>query len=593
MTLPSEVQDVLADRAAPLAKLVKAVSAAERVLADAPEVVIGIASNITLDLLGLFIRREAALSGVRARIVDGGYDDPIGAMQRFSEQGVERVILLPFFDNIMPAFEAQLATLDPASVEAKRAELQSRYGLALADAKAFKSVHLGLYHRFGRAAADGGSDAVAGEIDRFNAMLRTLAEARSNVQLLDVEAELTNLGRAAAYDDRFYYRSKAPYSAALLAALAARISRATRGFGTYFYKALALDCDNTLWGGIIGEDLLTGIKLDPFDAPGSIFWRVQQMISGLERAGLLLCLCTKNNPADVQEVFARHPHMVLKDDRIVARRVNWQDKVTNLQELALELNIGLDSMIFLDDNPVEIEAVRTRLPMVKAVQVPKALPDYPRVFEEVAELFLAGGISADSRSKTDQYRARAAAAEAQQAFGSHEEYLASLGLEVELHVDRAQEVPRISELSLKSNQFNLTTLRLSETEVRAAMDDPEREVISVTVRNKFGDSGLTGILFLRFDGQVARVDNFLMSCRVLGQGVEHALWKVVAERSRKRACSSMDASYKPSPKNAQVAEFWDRLGLKMVGDENGVKQYSVPLDEFAPPSSPWIKLIYD
>jgi FkbH-like protein len=292
-------------------------------------------------------------------------------------------------------------------------------------------------------------------------------------------------------------------------------------------------------------------------------------------------------------VFKNHPEMVLKDSQIAARRVNWNDKVSNLQSLAEELNIGLDSFIFLDDNPVEAEAVRTRLPMVRMIEVPAALPDYPRVVEEIAELYLAGGVSADSRSKTEQYRQRAAAAEAKSAFASHEEYLASLGLEVELHVDRPAEAPRISELSMKSNQFNLTTERWDEGAVRGFMAAQNAEIVSVTVRNKFGNSGLTGIVLLRFDGEVARVGNFLMSCRVLGQGVEFSLWNVVAARCRARGCTRIEAEYRPSAKNAQVADFYDRLGLTPIGDEGRARRYGADLAAFDPHISSWIRVIHD
>jgi FkbH-like protein len=592
MTLGEEVKAVLADRAAPLPALVKAVSAGEKALAEAPETAIGLSANVTIDLLGLFLRREALLAGQRARIVAGGYDDPVGDVERFAAEGVERMLLVPFFDNLLPSFEAQAAVLGEEAVEAKLAEVRARLALALDRASGFKSVWIALAHRFGAAPATG-SDAAGAAIERFNALLRAEAEGRPNVQLVEIGSLAAELGRAAAYDGRFYFRSKAPYSAALLSALAARLARVSRGFGAWFYKALALDCDNTLWGGIIGEDLVEGIKLGPYDAPGNIFWRVQQTISGLEKQGLILCLCTKNNPADVEEVFKNHPEMVLKDGQIAARRVNWNDKVSNLQSLAEELNIGLDSFIFLDDNPVEAEAVRTRLPMVRMIEVPAALPDYPRVVEEIAELYLAGGVSADSRSKTEQYRQRAAAAEAKSAFASHEEYLASLGLEVELHVDRPAEAPRISELSMKSNQFNLTTERWDEGAVRGFMAAQDAEIVSVTVRNKFGNSGLTGIVLLRFDGEVARVGNFLMSCRVLGQGVEFSLWNVVAARCRARGCTRIEAEYRPSAKNAQVADFYDRLGLTPIGDEGRARRYGADLAAFDPHISSWIRVIHD
>lgn len=589
----AQAQAVLADRASPLAQVVKAVSAGEAAAEDLPEIVIGLSSNVTIDLLGLFLRREALLAGVRARIVPGEYDDPIGDMERFAEAGVERVVLIPFFDNILPAFEAQLGSMPPIMLDAKHAELRARTRLAFGQAGAFKSVQCGLHHRFGRAAAADGADPVAAIVERFNLMLREEAAATPGVQFLDLASLVADIGRDAAFDARFYFRSKAPYSAPFLSALAVRIAAASRGFDTHFYKALALDCDNTLWGGVIGEDLLGGIKLDPFDAPGTIFWRVQQMLSGLEKAGLLLCLCTKNNPADVEEVFARHPNMVLKAEQIAARRINWTDKVANLESLAAELNIGLDSIIFLDDSPVEAEEVRTRLPMVRMVQVPSALPDYPAAIEEIARLYLAGGAPADAASKTDLYRQRAAAAQAVSAFATHEDYLASLDLEAELHIDHPAEAPRISELSLKSNQFNLTTRRYAEPEIRALMAAGDAEVISVTVRNKFGNAGLTGILVLRFDGESAIVETFLMSCRVLGQGVEYAVWALVAERARARGCARIHAVFLPTPKNAQVRDFYDRLGLTLDRDEAGARHYSAPLDGFAPPSSPWVKVFHD
>ena len=590
MSLDPEIHASLADRALPLAKLVKTVAGAERALAEAPEVAIGLSSNVTVDLIGLFLRREAALAGVRARVVAGNYDDPIGDMERFAAEGVERVVMLPFFDNVLPAFEAQVGTLPAEAVDTKRDELRARYALALGRAGAFKSVQIGLFHRFGVAATPDSEDAVARTVARFNLMLREEAAQHANVQCFDVGASIAEIGRVAAFDRRFYLRSKAPYSAALLSDLAARLAAGTRHFGTRFVKALALDCDNTLWGGVIGEDLLDGIKLDPFDYPGNAYWRVQQAIAALERQGLLLCLCTKNNPDDVAEVFNKHPHIVLRSDRIIARRVNWTDKVANLQSLADELNIGLDSIVFLDDSPVEVEAVRARLPQVTVVQVPSSLPDYPAAIDGIARLFLAGGLSSDAASKTEQYRLRAAAAEARASFASHEEYLSSLELEAALHFNRVAEAPRIAELSQKSNQFNLTTRRYTQGEIEQLMVADDADVISVNVRNRFGDSGLTGVLIIRREGEVASVDSFLMSCRVLGQGIEFSLWTAIIDRARAQGATQLTAAFAATAKNAQVRDFYDRLGLELVGDDGADRRYSRMLDGFAPPVSSWVKL---
>ncbi|MBC9030947.1 HAD-IIIC family phosphatase [Sphingomonas sp. JC676] len=590
MTMPPEVRCVLANADTPIAQLIKAVTAAERALADAPEVAIGLSSNATIDMLGLYLRREAALVGVRARIVMGNYDDPIGDFERFAREGVERVILVPIFDNVLPAFEAQVATLPSQALTAKEAELRARYSLALERGRSFRSVQLGLYHRLGVSAVPDSEDAVTAWIQRFNAMLREEAARHANVQLIDIAASVAAIGHRVAFDRRFYLRSKAPYSAALLSDLATRLAAGTRGFGTRFIKALALDCDNTLWGGVVGEDLVAGVKLDPHDYPGNVFWRTQQAIAGLERQGLLLCLCTKNNPADVEEMFTHHPHMVLKNTQIAARRVNWTDKVTNLRELAAELNIGLDSFIFLDDSSVEAEAVRTRLPQVTMVQVPQTLSDYPAVIDEIARLFLGAGISESGGSKTEQYRLRAAAAEAQSAFATHEDYLASLELEAALHLDRPTEAARIAELSQKSNQFNLATRRYTQLEIEQLMAAPDAQVFSITVRNRFGDSGLTGVLVLRYEDEVARVENFLMSCRVLGQGIEFSLWTAVIERARAGGAVRIEADFIASAKNAQVRDFYDRLGLELLDDNAGTRRYRRALTGFTPPSSSWVKV---
>lgn len=593
MALPEDLKAILADRSTPLAQVVRAVAEGERALAEAPEVAIGISANVTLDLLGLFIRREALLAGIRAKVVSGGYDDPLGDIERFVAAGVERMLLLHLFDNLLPAFEAQIETVDPDVVNAKEAELRGRLRLMLELAAPLKSVWIALFHRRSPTSLPDGGDKLDQTIERFNRMLREEAAAHRNVQLIDVNAIVSALGSRHSYDDRFYFRSKAPYSAAFLAELGRRLSLMSRGFGCWFYKALALDCDNTLWGGIIGEDLLEGIKLDPFDYPGNVFWRVQQTLSGLEHNGLLLCLCTKNNPGDVEEVFRKHPNMVLREAQIVARRVNWNDKVANLVELSEELNIGLDSMIFLDDNPVEANAVRTRLPMVRTIEVPSALPDYPAVVEEIVELYLAGGVSAESRSKTEQYRQRAAAAREQASFGSHEEYLASLDLAAFVRVDAAADAARVSELSLKSNQFNLTTRRYQEAEIRALMEGADTEVISITVSNKFGNAGLTGVIVVRYDHEVARIENFLMSCRVLGQGVELSIWPLVADRASARGCTRLEAEYLPTAKNVQAADFYDRVGFTLMSDDGQARRYVAALASFAPPLSSWVKVQYD
>jgi FkbH-like protein len=554
---------------------------------------IGLSSSATNDLLGLYLRKHGLLSGTHITIHQGNYDDPIGDVDLFLSAGVTHMVLLPFFDTLMPSFESQLECLEAELLAAKEMEVRNRYRVAFEKAKSFKSIFLGSFHRLGHAAGLSGADAVAAVLARFNQALREEAAAYPNIRIIDTEDVVRTVGHTAAFDTRFYFRSKAPYTGVYFNELARRVASATRGFGTYFYKVLVLDCDNTLWGGVIGEDLMGGIKLSPYDYPGNIFWRVQHEFAALERNGILVCLCSKNNPADVEEVLQKHPEMVLKPAQIVVKKVNWNDKPSNLRELAQELNVGLDSMVFLDDSSFECEAVRQQLPMVKTVQVPATLSEYPRVVREMKELFLAGGIAADSRGKTEQYRQRADAAALQAQFDSQDAYLASLEIKVELNCNAVASVTRVSELSMKSNQFNLTTRRYSEAEVLQMMQSPNCAVYSLTVSDKFGKAGLTGVVAMRYQNGSAHIDNFLMSCRVIGRGVENAIWSHIASDAAKRGCNEMQSVFFPSAKNAQVADFYDRLGLQLTQTStDGTKKYRSTLDAFTPPQTPWIELTY-
>lgn len=589
----SETADLIALLTAPgttLTRTISAVNALEKLAQPRRRVSIGISSNVSVDLLSIFLRKHALLCGAAAEVRMGNHDDPLTDVEQFVQAGVEEMVFLPFFDNLLPAFERQLELLEPEAVAAKEADLRARYRLVFEKARNLRQVYACSFHRYTPAVDTGAPDTVARVLDRFNEMLRSEAEAFPNVRIVDTGAIVHLLGTEAAFDTRFYLRSTAPFATPFVNELARRIVAGARGFNSYFYKALVLDCDNTLWGGIIGEDLLEGIKLDPHSYPGRVFWQAQQAFLALERQGVLLCLCSKNNPEDVDEVLDKHPASVLRREHIAARQVNWTDKVSNLQAIARELNIGLDSLVFIDDSDFECNAVRSALPAVRVFQVPKTLSDYPRLLGEIRELFLAGGISAESRSKTAQYRQRQEAAESSAQFETNEQYLASLDLRVQLARDDAASLARISELTLKSNQFNLTTLRQSPAEIRQRIDSESGTVYSLDVSDRFGDAGLTGVVLASWQGETARIDAFLMSCRVIGRGVEFCFWPALAEDARRHGCHIIEAEYRPTAKNAQVADFYDRLGLPLVAEDQGTRVYRAALDSFTPPPIDWIKV---
>lgn len=577
---------------APMAEVMQALTQLDRSEAGFRPLRLGLASNVTVDLLATYLRRHAYLAGVRLQVLKGSYDNLLGDVEAFSAQGVDHLIVIPFFDNLQASWEAQLDGLEPDARQAPVADYLARLNLALSKAQGVGQVLLAGAHLWHAPAAFDGAGLQAELLADFNAALREAAGRHGNVRFLDTAAIVSAIGTRQAFDARFYYRGKAPYTPAFINELSRQVSLATRSFGSVFHKVLVLDCDNTLWGGIVGEDGVDGIQLDPYNYPGNIFWNVQQQVLALERQGVLVCLCSKNNPADVEEVLARHEKMVLKPEHLVARRVNWDDKPANLRALAAELNLGLDSFVFVDDSLFELEAVREQLPMVRVFQVPQRLTDYPALMREVSELFLAGGVSAESRSKTRQYRQLSEAASLQAGFASQEDYLRSLGLKVTLQRDATAQIARISELMNKSNQFNLTTCRLMPGEVARLMESPQATVYSFSVSDRLADHGITGVLITEEEGDTVQVHSFLMSCRVIGRGVEFSVWKAVFDDARSRGKTVLRAAYVPSAKNAQVADFFDRLGLTKTGESgDGSRHYEARVDEVRLADSNWVELI--
>ncbi len=580
----------LADPAAPLADVMAAVEAAE---ASLPKLGarVGISAGATVDLLGLYLRRHAALAGVRIEVSPGGFDDPLGDAERFAAAGVDHLLLAPSLETLAPAFEARAAALPDEAIAAVERALIGRWRLALEKAAACRSVFLCGLHRIGEPVA--GGDRLDLVVGRLNAALREEAAAFANVRWIDMAGVIAAVGRRAAFDARFHLRSAAPYSPALLDEWARQVTAVSRAWGTRFHKALVLDCDNTLWGGVVGEDLVGGVKLSAHAYPGNVFHRAQAEFQALQRQGVLVCLASKNEPADVAAMFETHPEMVLKPADIIVSEVSWSDKVASLRRIAETLNIGLDALVFVDDSDFECEAVRSQLPQVTVFQVPARPADYPAVIARIKDLFLAGGAATDGAAKTEQYRQRAEALAERGRFASQEEYLASLGLTVTLARNDKGRIARISELSQKSNQFNLTTIRYGPSEIERLMWDTGAAIYALDVADKFGAAGLTGVVVMRFEGKIARVESFFMSCRVLGRGVEFGVWPTILADAAARGCRTVRARYLPTAKNAQAADFYDRLGLPLVSEADGARSYEAVIADFAPPPSPWITVQHD
>jgi FkbH-like protein len=354
--------------------------------------------------------------------------------------------------------------------------------------------------------------------------------------------------------------TRAPYSDAVYRGLGIELARVVRRRRYPTAKVLALDCDGTLWGGVIAEDDFGGIEIGP-DGPGRSFQQFQRSLLRLKQKGVLLAVVSRNTEQDVFDVFNQHPGMVLKRSDIAAWRVNWQPKSVNLEELARELNLGLDTFVFVDDDAVNRVQVEMHLPQVHVLP----LPTDPVLFADtLARLWLFDGSAeqtAEDAARTEMIQQEGGRRRLAESAVSMESYLAGLQLNVEMREAGPHDLARLAQLTQKTNQFNLS-LRRRTVEAVKALDSSYRLFV-LNARDRFGDYGQIGCCILRRDEspQSLVIDTFLLSCRVLGRGVEDAFLFGVAEVARRAGASEIIAPLVEGPRNAPALAFFDRTSF--------------------------------
>ena len=424
-------------------------------------------------------------------------------------------------------------------------------------------------------------------VEALNRRLAAWA-AEGQVVLLDIARLAHSVGLERWDAPRHWHASKlsfAPEMTPVYADVVARTLAALRGRAR---KCLVLDLDNTLWGGVIGDDGVNGILLGQGSAAGEAFVAIQDIALELRRRGVVLAVCSKNEEAAALLPFREHPEMRLKEDHIAVFQANWTDKAANLRAIAETLNIGIDALVFLDDNPAEREQVRRELPMVAVPELPDDPALYPRMLM-AAGYFEAVAFTADDRERAAMYQANAARAAAVQASGDLDSYLASLDMVCTIRPVDAVSRPRVAQLINKSNQFNLTTRRYTEAQVEAAEADARRHISQVRLVDKFGDNGIICVLIADRMGERWEIDTWLMSCRVLGRRVQEACLAHLAQAARDDGAGRLVGRYVPSPKNAMVRDHYEKLGFTRVAEhQDGSAEWELQLSGYAIPQLPMI-----
>lgn len=441
--------------------------------------------------------------------------------------------------------------------------------------------------------ADGISDAQQpfGQKDairHLNQGLRNIAQQHTGIYMLDYDGLVARYGHFAWHDERKWLTMRMPIAADYLLPLVDEYMRFIRPLMGKVSKALVVDLDNTLWGGVIGEEGMDGIQVG-IEYPGAAYRSLQQVILNLYHRGIILAISSKNNPDDAIEALKNHPGMLLRLEHFAAMRINWNDKAENLKQIAEELNIGVDSLAFLDDNPVEREWVANRLPEVTVIDLPddpmlyaRTLQDTP-VFEQVT-------LSKDDRKRSQYYSEQRQRAEVQKTSASLEEFYQSLGMVAQIVRPSPLTIPRIAQLTQKTNQFNLTTRRYSEQEIGQIAEDSQKSVYALRVTDRFGDNGIVGVAILDYGEGTCEVDTFLLSCRVIGRTVETALLSYLTQQARERGAHELSGWYLPTKKNAPASDFYETHGFSRIETENGKSRWLLDLTTHTIDLPDWIKL---
>ncbi|HMF77831.1 MAG TPA: HAD-IIIC family phosphatase [Bryobacteraceae bacterium] len=401
-------------------------------------------------------------------------------------------------------------------------------------------------------------------LEAINAALWEAEAQQAGAVIFDVEQLAGEFGKARWHDSVAWEISRQYPSAAALPVLGRRITALVRAVLGMTSKCLALDLDGVLWGGVIGEDGLNGVRVGGTGS-GAAHAAFQAYCKGLKARGVLLAVCSKNNSEDALLPFREHPEMILHEDDIAVFAANWQSKEENLRSIAAQINIGLDSLVFIDDNPAERERIRQMLPMVETPEMPSDPSGFAAALDATG-LFEALRVTGEDLLRTASIRADAQRGALVAAHTDPTAYLHGLEMTLQAQPFNEQNLPRIVQLFNKTNQFNLTTRRITEADVRTWMGRHDAFLLSVRLADRLGDFGLTGLLVAFEQERCLRIDSWLMSCRILGRGVEQALLALTLDEGRRRGCSDLTGEYIPTPKNKQVADIYPRFGFVATGE---------------------------
>ncbi|MEW5946143.1 MAG: HAD-IIIC family phosphatase [bacterium] len=560
---------------------------------DAAPFKIAFLRNITLDPLVPYLKYLCYQAGLKPDVYMADFDvimpEAMNPDSGLCKEKRDLIVVAVRLEGLSEALSKRFASLSDSEVTEAADQavkfMEGVIGSLRKNSRATILVHsfeTPAYPAFGIIDTQSGGRQ-AGTIRKINSRLADLAERAGNCFLVDLNTVMARLGYDNFSDKRMWQIAKMPYTRAALKEIAveyAKFIRAVRGKNK---KCLVLDCDNILWGGIVGEDGLENIKLGS-TYPGSCYRDFQSVILNFYHRGVILAICSKNNENDVLEVLDSHPETVLRRKHFASMRINWQDKATNIRVIAEELNIGADSLVFVDDSEMEIGLVNAMLPEVHTLLLSGDASGY-------ADLLAGCGLfdtvvrSEEDRRRGEMYGAEAERKKFRSSTGDIAQYLSSLEMKIKIARADDYSMPRIVQLIQRTNQFNLTTKRHSESEIARFAGSANHDVLFLQYSDRFGDMGIVGVAIMEHGDEVTDMDSFLLSCRVLGRKVEDAFLAECLRACENRGRKAVSGTYIPTAKNAQVADFYEKRGFTKKEERGDATIFEVDLTKgfFTPP----------
>ena len=417
------------------------------------------------------------------------------------------------------------------------------------------------------------------QVRKLNYELMQLAEQYPNLFICDIVELQNKFGRDQMFAPNTYTSTEMVIRMDVLPYVASRVMDIVCAIKGQFKKCLILDLDNTVWGGVIGDDGMEGIQLGHGLGIGKMFTEFQMWVKKLKQRGIIICVASKNNEDTAKEPFEKHPDMVLKLDDIAVFQANWDTKVDNIRTIQQILNIGFDSMVFLDDNPFERNMVRENIPGITVPELPEFPEDYLEYLYSL-NLFETASYSNLDKDRTKQYQVEAQRVSLSKTFTNEADFLKSLNMVSVVSGFTKFNTPRVAQLSQRSNQFNLRTVRYTDADIEALANDPDVIDLSFTLEDKFGDNGLIAVVIMKpLDKETLFVDTWFMSCRVLKRGMENFTLNTMVEKAKAAGYKRIIGEYLPTPKNKMVENHYTGLGFRTV-DGASTARYELDVNKY-------------